>query len=260
MSISPRSESPNHGRELEKHALPLSLHPTLQERTRLPDGVTLTARSQIELSQNIPTAHDEQSKESDETCTPYLGRSEYLEGNLRINEEVARKYEVQAEKGGAIDRVLELHHAFDMPPRVVRNSLIDCYMNICHPWMPIVDRSDFEERQDHKPSILLLQAVLVAGSRMSSAPHEHTPCEELYRRAKSLFYSQHERNTLTVVRALCLMQWYNPTGPEHISVDKASFWLRTGVGLAYDIGLHREPDTGPESSLRRRLWWTLYVS
>lgn len=100
----------------------------------------------------------------------------------------------------------------------------------------------------------------MAGARMSSAPLEYTSCGDLYRRAKVLFFSQHETNPITVIRAVCLLQWWNPTGPEHISVDKASFWLRIAVGLAFDVGLHREPRQTPQGSLRRRLWWTLCVS
>ncbi|KIW25943.1 uncharacterized protein PV07_09077 [Cladophialophora immunda] len=192
-----------------------------------------------------------------EECTTYLGRSEYLGGNIRIDEDLAKNYEDQRGAATATQdlRILELYKAFDMPPRLLRNSLIDNLMKNCIPWMPIVDRADFEG----EPSPLLLQAAFLAGSRLGSAPLAYASCEELYQRAKALALSGYEKDTLTVIRAICLMQWFNPTGPEHISLDKSSFWLRIGVGLAYEIGLHREPSPGKDASLRRRLWWSLFT-
>lgn len=53
------------------------------------------------------------------------------------------------------------------------------------------------------------------------------------------------------------------SGPERVSIHNSGYWLRVGVGLAQQIGLHREPDTSKHSKtncqLRRRTWWVLYV-
>jgi hypothetical protein len=51
----------------------------------------------------------------------------------------------------------------------------------------------------------------------------------------------------------------NPNGPEHVSFDTSRFWLQIGVGLAHQVGLHKEP-TGVDCLVRRRLWWSLVVS
>lgn len=110
-------------------------------------------------------------------------------------------------------------------------------------------------------SPLLAQALYVAATRVSSAPI--SPAEpsikERYERAKILFWMGHESNPINSVKATLLMQWYNPEGPEHVSLDTSEFWMRTGVGLAYQIGLHKEPVQGPWYSMRRRIWWSLVV-
>jgi len=74
-----------------------------------------------------------------------------------------------------------------------------------------------------------------------------------------LFWLGYEKDTITVIIATCIMHWWNPDGPEHVSIDTSSFWVRIGVGLAYQIGLHKEPQRARDASLRRRLWWTLFV-
>jgi hypothetical protein len=196
-----------------------------------------------------------------EAVSAYLGRSEYLGGDFPIDEELAKRYEPKNCTVSEADmKTLYIHQAFDMPSRLIRSSLIDSFMTTCSPWMPIVDRASVEDTPENTPSILLLQAIFLAGNRVRAAPLSYASSEDLYRRAKALLLCGYEKDTITVLQAICLMQWWNPTGPEHISLDKSSFWLRTGVGIAFEIGLHREPGIGKDRSLRRRLWWTLFVS
>ncbi|EER23101.1 hypothetical protein D8B26_004411 [Coccidioides posadasii str. Silveira] len=193
----------------------------------------------------------------------YLGRYEYIRGEVPVNEDRAKAYPAVATESLTEEdlRILHLQHAFDLPPRAVREGLIDTFMKRCSPWMPIVERSWLTERTGHQPSILLLQAVFLAASRVSSAPAvtAYASSNEFYRRARALFWSGYEKNTITVITAVCILHWYNPEGPEHVSINTSGFWNRIGVGLAYQIGLHREPPPGRDAPLRRRLWWTLYA-
>ncbi|WEW59620.1 hypothetical protein PRK78_005098 [Emydomyces testavorans] len=193
----------------------------------------------------------------------FLGRSEHIRGEVPFNEDRAGSYPAVVTESLTEEdlRILHLQHAFDLPPRAVRESLIDTFMKRCSPWMPIVERSWLTESNGHQPSILLLQAVFLAASRVSSAPAvtAYASSNEFYRRAKALFWSGYEKNTITVITAVCILHWYNPEGPEHVSINTSGFWNRIGVGLAYQIGLHREPPLGREGPLRRRLWWTLYA-
>lgn len=210
---------------------------------------------------------------SDETASenPYLSaptlssmaRSRYFDDTLIINEDQARSYPIGDADGPTEDdhQLLRVQGAFELPPRAVRDGLINTFMERCSPWMPIVERSWLEESGSQRPSMLLLQAVFVAASRVTSAPavSAYASTHQFYRRAKALFWAGYEKNPLTVVAAVCILHWYNPEGPEHVSTNTSGFWRYVGVGLAQQIGLQKEPTNIKDAALRRRLWWTLFV-
>jgi hypothetical protein len=193
-----------------------------------------------------------------------MARSRYFDHAVAINEEQARSYPEGDADGPTEDdiQLLRLQGAFDLPPRAIREGLINTFMEKCSPWMPIIERSWLEESGSKKPSMLLLQSIFVAASRVTSAPAvtAYASLHQFYRRAKALFWSGYERNPVTVVAAVCILHWYNPEGPEHVSTNTSGFWRYVGVGLAHQIGLHKEPTNQRDAALRRRLWWTLYVS
>ncbi|KAJ5360854.1 Transcription factor [Penicillium concentricum] len=193
----------------------------------------------------------------------FMARSRYFDDAVSINEEQARSYPEGDADGPTEDdiQLLRLQGAFDLPPRAIREGLINTFMERCSPWMPIIERSLLEESGSQKPSILLLQSIFVAASRVTSAPGvtAYASLHQFYRRAKALFWSGYERNPVTVVAAVCILHWYNPEGPEHVSTNTSGFWRYVGVGLAHQIGLHKEPTNKRDAALRRRLWWTLYA-
>lgn len=193
----------------------------------------------------------------------FMARSRYFDDTLIINEDQARSYPIGDADGPTEDdhQLLRLQGAFELPPRAVRDGLINTFMERCSPWMPIVERSWLEESGSQKPSMLLLQAIFVAASRVTSAPAvtAYASTHQFYRRAKALFWSGYEKNPLTVVAAVCILHWYNPEGPEHVSTNTSGFWRYVGVGLAHQIGLQKEPMDRKDAALRRRLWWTLFV-
>jgi hypothetical protein len=109
--------------------------------------------------------------------------------DFSINERLAQNYVVKPTKYAALDNmVLEQQQAFELLPRLIRNSLIDSFYKNCSTWMPVVDPVELEETPEWKPSILLRQAVFLAGSRMCFSPLEYTSCEDLYRRTKAPFF------------------------------------------------------------------------
>lgn len=59
----------------------------------------------------------------------------------------------------------------------------------------------------------------------------------------------HEKNPLAAIKATIMLQWYTPDGPEHVSYDTGEFWLKTGVGIACQVGLHRDSGEGPNASM-----------
>ncbi|OBT71010.1 hypothetical protein VF21_10003 [Pseudogymnoascus sp. 05NY08] len=187
----------------------------------------------------------------------YLGRSEYLAPAIPFSEARPNQESPSAALPEVDLQILRLQRVFDLPSRSVRAGLIDNFMTYCFPWMPIVERRWLEVGGQNKPSILLLQAVFVAGSRVSSESMLLKSSEEFYRKAKALFFCGHEKNSIIIIIAVCLLHWWSPASPEELSADSSHFWMAVGVRFAYQIGLHREPPKGKHAMLRRRIWWTL---
>lgn len=197
----------------------------------------------------------------------YVGHDEYLGGQVPLAETedaATGQRDPPSRENEVADldlQFLQLRKALDLPTRATRESMVDAFMERCHPWMPIVERRWLEEIDgQRRPSLLLLQAVFLAGSRVTSSPLMYTSSAEFYERARALFFHGHEKNTTLAIVAVCLLQWWNPTGPEKFSTNTSGFWVRIGTELAYQVGLHKEPLEGPFRSFRRRLWWTLVVS
>lgn len=185
-----------------------------------------------------------------------MGREEYLPGSVP-GEGLAAVNSARRSSNADVG-MLRQQNALEMPPRAIRNALVDSFMQFCELWTPIVDSNWLDEAQP--PSPLLLQSIFLAGSRVSSAAQTYASSEELYRRAKLLFFFGSETNPIISIVAATLLQWYNPVGPENISTDTSGFWIRTAGAIAFQIGLHKEPPpTAENRMLRRRLWWSLVV-
>lgn len=191
----------------------------------------------------------------------HVGRSKYLASSeIRFREEMVEVRDDSSQLSHTDLELLRVQKAFEMPQRSVTASLIDSFFAYCSPWTPVLELSDVEELQTTEASPLLLNAVLLAGSRVASSNALSTWADEFYRKARLLFILGHERNAITSIIAVTLLQWYNPTGPEHISTSTSGFWVRIAAGLAYQIGLHRDPISQNDKGLRRRLWWSIVVS
>jgi hypothetical protein len=119
--------------------------------------------------------------------------------------------------------ILHRRGAFLLPPRELCDELVEAYFKWVAPVVPIINRNRFMRRyQDpqNPPSLLLLQAILLAGSRVcnnsklmdqngSTIPASTT----FYKRAKALYDANYEDDRVTLVQALVLMGWYWE-GPE----------------------------------------------
>lgn len=230
------------------------------------DSLTSLNRPQIcdahvlDQQQQGPSPGQRSSSHLDDALSPlhaYVGRGSYVGDHVPFTEAMALPSRPPSPKpalSGLDQQFLQLQKSFELPSRSLQSSLVDAVMEHCYPWMPIVEKQWFDAGNKH--SMLLLQAAFVAGSRMSS---NHAASSEYYQRAKTLFLHGREESTVISIVAACLLQWFNPTGPEVISTDTSGFWLRTAVDLAHQVGLHREPVDGPARGFRRRLWWTLVV-
>jgi hypothetical protein len=154
-------------------------------------------------------------------------------------------------------KVLELYHAFDLPPYSVRQSLVDAFLDHCWTWMPVIDR---DASMLESQSYLLQQALFLAGSQMRINGARFASPVDYLRRFKALLDTNYEKDPITLVAALCIIQWWNPSGPNVVSTMNSRFWTYYAVNIAQQIGLHRKaPEGTPLIQLRKRLWWTLYV-
>ncbi|KAJ4257959.1 hypothetical protein NW762_008096 [Fusarium torreyae] len=196
---------------------------------------------------------------TNETDQAYVGRTDIL-GDVSFDESLVQG---QGQRPGpppgssiADSEVLTIHKAFDLPSPVHRDELVQNFMESCWPWTPVVDMAWLADDDGQPVSLLLLQAILVAGSRV--ATENAWPASETYfQKAKALFFYQHEANPIIAVVTAIVLQWWSPMGPEQVSQSNSGFWLHIATGLAYQLGLHKEPSTGPLSALRRRIWWSL---
>jgi hypothetical protein len=123
--------------------------------------------------------------------------------------------------------ILHQRGAFLLPPKPLCDELVEAYFRWVAPIVPIVNRSRFmRQYRDPKnpPSLLLLQAILLAGSRVCTNPQlmdangSTTPAAmTFYKRAKALYDANYEDDRVTIVQALVLLGWYWE-GPEGLFI------------------------------------------
>ena len=162
--------------------------------------------------------------------------------------------------------ILHQRGAFLLPPRQLCDELVDAYFTWIAPVVPVINRSKFMRRyrdSRNPPSLLLLQSILLAGSRVCNNPQlmdangSTTPAAmTFYKRAKALYDANYEDDRVTIVQALILMGWYweGPEGKDRAKMDRSVpaqsdigadvtknvfYWSRVAVIVAQGSGMHR---------------------
>lgn len=167
--------------------------------------------------------------------------------------------------------ILHQRGAFLLPPRSLCDELIDAYFTWVHPIVPVINRTRFmKQYRDSKnpPSLLLLQSVLLAGSRVCTNPQlmdangSTTPAAlTFYKRAKALYDANYEDDRVTIVQSLILMGWFWE-GPEDVTKN-VFYWTRVAVNIAQGIGMHRSVEgsqlSKADKRLWKRVWWTIFT-
>ncbi|ROT39459.1 cutinase transcription factor 1 alpha [Sodiomyces alkalinus F11] len=167
--------------------------------------------------------------------------------------------------------ILQQRGAFLLPPRSLCDELIDSYFKWVHPIVPVINRTQFmRQYRDPKnpPSLLLLQAILLAGSRVCTNPQlmdangSTTPAAlTFYKRAKALYDANYEDDRVTIVQSLLLMGWYWE-GPEDVTKN-VFYWTRVAAIVAQGSGMHRSVEQSQlsrsDKRLWKRIWWTLFT-
>lgn len=159
--------------------------------------------------------------------------------------------------------------ALMLPPKPLCDDLINSYFKWIHPIIPILNRARFMRQyrdRDNPPSLLLLQAVILAASRVSNNPlltdsngSTVTASCTFYKRAKALYDANFETDRVTVVQSLILIGWHWD-GVDDV-VKNVYYWGRVAIIIAQDTGMHRSVEASHLSSadkrLWKRIWWTL---
>ncbi|SPO05062.1 related to CUTINASE TRANSCRIPTION FACTOR 1 BETA [Cephalotrichum gorgonifer] len=167
--------------------------------------------------------------------------------------------------------ILHQRGAFLLPPRALCDELINSYFTWVHPIVPVINRTRFmRQYRDPKnpPSFLLIQAILLAGSRVCNNPQildangSTTPAAlTFYKRAKALYDANYEDDRVTIVQSLLLMGWYWE-GPEDVTKN-VFYWSRVATIVAQGSGMHRSVDQSQlslsDKRLWKRIWWTLFT-
>lgn len=167
--------------------------------------------------------------------------------------------------------ILHQRGAFLLPPRGLCDELVEAYFNWVAPIVPVINRNRFmRQYRDSKnpPSLLLLQAILLAGSRVCTNPQlmdangSTTPAAlTFYKRAKALYDANYEDDRVTIVQALVLMGWYWE-GPEDVTKN-VFYWSRVATIVAQGSGMHRSVEGSQlckaDKRLWKRIWWTLFT-
>jgi hypothetical protein len=166
--------------------------------------------------------------------------------------------------------ILHQRGAFLLPPRALCDELVDAFFKWVAPVVPVINRNRFmRQYRDPKnpPSLLLLQSILLAGSRVCTNPQlmdssgSTTPAAmTFYKRAKALFDANYEDDRVTIVQALLLLAWYWE-GPEDVTKN-VFYWTRVAIVVAQGSGMHRSVEgstlSRSDKRLWKRIWWTLF--
>jgi hypothetical protein len=159
--------------------------------------------------------------------------------------------------------LLRCQGALSLPPWRMCDDLVESYFKWIAPSLPIINRSRFMRQYrdpSNPPSLLLLQAIFLAGSTVTRTGAVITD-KEFYKRAKALYDSGYEDDRIVTVQALLLIAWYWEQSGGH--VEHVLYWNGLATTVAVGSGIHRNAEKSPLSTtdkrLWKRIWWTLYM-
>lgn len=154
----------------------------------------------------------------------------------------------------------------DTIPPVLQQSYLDTYFEHAYTWCPILDRGFMQTCPEFSESLLLKQALALLGSHLNPPLMTHSQPRDHFLYFRQLFYDNHEKQPLVRICATMLLYWWSVGPPNVVNIDTNWWWMGASIRLAQEVGLHREKDSDhlwrPEETpgLRRRIWWTLFVS
>jgi hypothetical protein len=241
------------------HQLPLQQddHVTLPEQMNLPSlssqtiSVMPNAQTTPVGPPSIPTGPEISHSHSGDIDTGFLQvyRPE--------DEQTARELALEATQEPKQQHINSL-------PQELLESFAETYWDYCYPWCPILDPDTVDQELTDSP--LLANALALAASHIRPPLVQHEGPRKYYEKARSMFYNDEEPNTLTALKALSLFYWWAPRAPSTPHRHSSWWWSSLIIRTAQQMNVHREPSEtdsvrdSSQLSLRRRLWWTVFVS
>ncbi|KAK2821090.1 hypothetical protein FQN49_007723 [Arthroderma sp. PD_2] len=156
--------------------------------------------------------------------------------------------------------------AFILPEPALADELVDAYFKHVNPGFPILAEDIFMAQyrgrdSSDAPSLLVLQAVLLAGAHVSRPrPMRDTLKAAFFRRAKILFEARVERNRDIMVQAALLLTWYSDPIDDDVAAN-AHYWVGVAARIATGLGMHRNSGSSMivphDKRMWRRAWWIL---
>lgn len=134
--------------------------------------------------------------------------------------------------------------ALVFPSPAICETLLQAYFDWLHPCFPIIDRADLQSGyQDGTLSPLLLQSMLFIGVSLCSDTalnttgfgNRYQAKEAIYQRAKDIYDSGWETDTVTKLQSLFLLSFWRGSPTEERDVR---FWLGAAISLAQKKGMH----------------------
>ncbi|KAK9451034.1 fungal-specific transcription factor domain-containing protein [Limtongia smithiae] len=160
--------------------------------------------------------------------------------------------------------------AFTLPPKEIADVLIASYFEKIHPLQPFINKTTFLKQYNDpndSPSLLLLQAVLMAGTRVcridSLLDHKGSMDRAswiMHRRVKRLYDLGYETDNIASIQTMVLLSWCWE-GPEDVTKN-SFYWTRLAISVAQGIGMHRSVENTTlsivDKRIWKRIWWVLF--
>ena len=159
------------------------------------------------------------------------------------------------------DRLLHVSGALIPPGKVLLEAAKDSYQLRVRSRVPVIEESDLA--LDSLP-ILLQQSLCLVHAllrRPGLSSISVVPGEEHYIKVKTLLSTNHERNNITALKAMCLLHCWNMSPPDIVTLDSSWSCLGMAIRYALHMGLHKESTYARFQSPRvaRRIAWYLFV-
>lgn len=173
------------------------------------------------------------------------------------------EHQHEAESHALISRLEHKSVSEPLQPGL-QQSFIETYFEYCYPFCPILDRETLASELARSP--LLTNALAVAGSHIQPPLVPHDGPAAYYKTARTLFYNDEETDGMASLKAVALFYWWAPIGTTIVHRHSSWWWTSVLIRHAQQMNFHRERSRdryrrdGLDLSLRRRIWWTAFVS